>query len=308
MMNRKTSIFLDTNILQTFRGNKGGSTVFLSDLGIRPEYYALTSFIDSNRLGDKVEICIPEVVVMEMKYHMNTGFRDQRRQLQEQLEEHKRAFGTLADLGAVEIKLDEAGYSDYVNSRFDDFFNTPKNYAKQIPFPKQESILDTLLAKALSGTRPFFTGKIGSKSHSDAETIYEYSKSHDRLCIFVTQDRDFSAEFQDAIQADSKLVLFPTIDKVIQALVEYYGTDSKTRLLREFRENTYWYEYLLNESGMKWDDSVTAYGVEDVSVYEGDVFLVKISFVINEAEYLFFVKFDSAANDFVDFRYQIQND
>lgn len=318
MMDREISIFLDTNIIQTFVDNKKGtgSSVFLHSIGIRQEYYELLKFIESNGLEDRIEICIPEIVVMEMKHHMKEGFKKQSQRLMSQIDENQKLYGNLADFSTVKVKHTKDSYAEYVDSLFVDFFNTPKNYAKQILFPRQDPILDTLVGKAISGTRPFFTGKIESKNHTDAgfkdsviaETIYEYSRKYDRLCIFVTQDRDFSSEFGNTIRAESKLVLFSSVEMTIKALAEYYGTDPRTRLLREFTENAYWHEYLLTESGMAYDESVTKCEVEDVSNDEGNVFIIKMSFVVNESEYLFTIKFDSLANDIVEFNYQIVND
>lgn len=316
-MDKEISIFLDTNIIQAFTSGKKGSNVFLHNLGIRKEYYILADFIDSNRLEDRIEICIPEIVIREMKYHMKSGFERQLLQLSDQIREHKKMLGNLADFSAIEMKYnDSERYAQYVDSLIDDFFNTPKNYAKQVPFPRQGEILDVLVGKAISGVRPFFVGKIESKLHSDAgfkdsviaETIYEYSKAHNRLCIFVTHDTDFSPEFAKAIQPNSRLVLFPSIETAIEALSAYYGTDALSHIQQEFTENTYWQEYLLNESGMKLDESVTEYKVDSVSVDEGDILLVKLHFVINEVTYRFFVKFDSAANDMIEFSYETEDD
>ena len=65
-MSREISIFLDTNILQTFLGNKTGSNVFLNSLGIRSQFHELTNFIAENRLERLVELWIAAVVVLEM--------------------------------------------------------------------------------------------------------------------------------------------------------------------------------------------------------------------------------------------------
>ena len=315
-MGKETSVFLDTNIIQTFLGNKSGSNVFLNSLGICSEYHDLSNFITKNRLEGLVEICIPEVVVLEMKYHMNTGFVKQTQKLQDDLGMHKKLLGTIADFEAVEIKHTQDTYSAYVDSLFDDFFNTPKNFAKQVPIPRQEYLLDTLLNKAITGTRPFFSGKIGGKAHSDAgfkdsviaETIYGYSKATNRLCIYVTEDQDFSTEFDRKIQPGSSLVLFSSIESVIKALAEYYETDPQTRLMREFTENVYWHECLLHEAGLELDESVTERTVESVTLDEDDIFIIQINFVVNEAKYLFYVKFDNGANDILDLEYDIEDD
>lgn len=91
-MSREISIFLDTNIIQSFFDGKNGSSVFLDSLGIRSDFHTLTKFIDENDLSNKVEICIPEIVVLEMKQHMKDGFLKQRQKLQDHLKEHKKSF------------------------------------------------------------------------------------------------------------------------------------------------------------------------------------------------------------------------
>ena len=315
-MSREISIFLDTNVIQSFFDGKNGASVFLDSLGIRSDFHDLAKFIDENDLSNKVEICIPEIVVLEMKQHMKDGFLKQRQKLQDHLKEHKKVFGNIIDLSAIEIKYDLEQYSDYVVSLFDDFFSTPKNFAKQIPYPRQEPIIDTLISKAIAGERPFFTGKIGAKNHSDAgfkdsviaETIFEYHRVCGRLCILVTHDSDFSREFENKITDSSEFVLFPSVGATIDALADYYEISPQAHLVREFTVNTYWHEYLLNEAGVKLDGSVTDYQVENVSLVEDNVFLIKMSFLVNEAKYLFFIKFDSIANDIVELNYRIEDD
>lgn len=318
-MNAEISIFLDTNIIQSFGVGRGkeGSNVFLSNLGIPSKFYDLVSFIDENHLADKIEICVPEVVTMEMKYHMLSGFKSQSQKLNAAIEEHKKIFGDIAKFDAIEISYDEEQYEGYVDTLIKEFFDNQKNHAQQVFFPRKEPIVDTLINKALSGIRPFFAGKFEGKSHSDAgfkdsliaETIYQYHSVNKNLCIFITNDQDFSREFSRKIQPGSELVLFTSIESAIDALKEYYGTDTKKRLLREFSENTYWHELLLKEADVELDASVTERKVESIDEdNEPNIFIIKMLFVVNEAQYVFTVKFDSIANEIIDLCYQIEDD
>lgn len=318
-MNAEISIFLDTNILQSFGVGKGkeGSNVFLSNLGVPSKFYDLVSFIDENRLADKIEICVPEVVTMEMKYHMLSGFKSQRQKLNAAIEEHKKIFGDIAKFDAIEISYDEEQYEGYVDTLIKEFFANQKHHAKQVVFPRKEPIVDTLISKALSGVRPFFSGKFEGKSHSDAgfkdsliaETIYQYHTANQNLCIFITNDQDFSREFSRKIQPGSELVLFTSIEIAIDALKEYYGTDPKKRLLHEFSENTYWHEFLLGEADVELDESVTDKRVESIEEDdEPNIFIIKMVFVVNEAQYVFTIRFDSIANEILSSSYQIEND
>lgn len=318
-MNAEISIFLDTNILQSFgvgRG-KGGSNVFLSNLGIPSKFYDLISFIDENHLADKIEICVPEVVTMEMKYHMLSGFKSQSQKLNAIIEEHKKIFGDIAKFDAIEIFYDEEQYEKYVDILIKEFFDNQKNHAQQVFFPRKEPIVDTLINKALSGIRPFFAGKFEGKSHSDAgfkdaliaETIYQYYSVHKNICIFITNDQDFSKEFSKKIQYDSKFVLFTSIENTINALKEYYGADIKERLLHEFSNSTYLHELILKDIDLELDKSITECKVKSVEEDdEPNIFIIKMLFVVNEARYVFTVKFDSIANEIIDLCYKIEND
>ena len=107
---------------------------------------------------------------------------------------------------------------------------------------------------------------------------------------------------------DSKFVLFPSIEVAIPALAEYYETDFGAKRVREFTESTYWHEFLLEQAGARLDDSVTDCRVESVSRLEDDVFGIRMVFVVNEANYVFQIKFDSGVNDILGLEYHIEND
>ena len=245
---------------------------------------------------------------------MINGFSKQYESLREQIENHKKVFGDIIDIDSVKVryKLDE--YREFMTSLFDEFFATPRNFARLVLYPRHSSTMEVLIGKAISGVRPFFAGKIGSKSHSDAgfkdsvlaETIFEYHRTSGRLCVLITQDNDFGKEFGSKITDDGKFVLLSSVSAVINALEEYYKLNPQKYLRTEFTENNYWHEYLLNEAGITWDNSMPTPCVEDVSPLEGKIFMIRISFVVNESKYIFFVKFDSVANDIIETNYQIE--
>ena len=49
---KKVSVFIDTNILQSFIKYSKKDYVFLANLGIPKNYYNLVSFIEENRFGN----------------------------------------------------------------------------------------------------------------------------------------------------------------------------------------------------------------------------------------------------------------
>lgn len=63
-MSREISIFLDTNVIQSFFDGKNGAMCFLGQPRNSARLPDLAKFIDENDLSNKVEICIPEIVVL----------------------------------------------------------------------------------------------------------------------------------------------------------------------------------------------------------------------------------------------------
>lgn len=132
-MGAEISIFFDTNILQSFGiggGRNNSSDVHLGKLGIPDEFYKFIDFIDDFNLKSQVEICIPEVVVMEMKHHMKNGFCQQTVLLQKDFELHRNVFGDVVQLEDAEIKYNPNEYKEYVNTLLMNFLIDRKNMSK----------------------------------------------------------------------------------------------------------------------------------------------------------------------------------
>ena len=53
---KKVSVFIDTNILQSFVKHHRKDYVFLSNLGIPKSYYDFVAFITDNRLQEDIGI------------------------------------------------------------------------------------------------------------------------------------------------------------------------------------------------------------------------------------------------------------
>lgn len=312
---KKISIFLDTNIFQTFFGSKNDKKVFLYKAGVTNDYYRLRDFINEYQLSDQIEICIPSVVIMECKQHMLDCFIRNEKKLIEDVTNYKKIFGSLIEID-YSLKIIKEEYSVYIDKIFDDFVTEYRNQCKVVRYDKRENLIDILLSKALAGTKPFVVETIGGKPHSDAgfkdsviaETIYSYCEENKRMGILITNDGDFGNVFNRQLNNTCKYVQFSSIDKAIEALSEFYGTDPVKRLNYEFSNNTYWHEFLLHEAGLELDDSVTERVVTDVFSEDENVFDIKIDFTINETKYHFLVKFDSIANDIIECSYKIEND
>ncbi len=312
---RKISVFLDTNIFQGFISFKKESKVRLFDVDVPQHYYRITDFIDFNHLYDKIEICIPKVVVMECKQHMIKCFNESVEDLKGYIEIYNKIFGSLIDIKA-EVKLNKDTYAKYVDMCFDNFFSNPRNNCKIVDYEEEEKLLSILLTKALEGVKPFTKEKINGKYYSDAgfkdaivaETIYSHCLKSDTIGVLISQDRDFADAFEMKLKSDSEFVQFYDVETFVKALEEYFETNPKQWIKEELERNKYWHQRLLSEAGLKLDDSVSEIKVEDISLVYDNIYNVKMLFVVNETNYHFDFKFDKVGKEPLDVEYNIDND
>lgn len=312
---KKTSVFIDTNILQSFIKHGKKDYVFLANLGIPKSYYNLVSFIEENRLQDYVEICISEVVFKELRQHMIDNFNSFNDIIAADMTSFSKVAGDLLEL-SFKIKIKKEDYPEYVDNLIKEFIDNPQNMCTYIPISSKEELIDTLLDKSLRKVRPFVSQTIEGKGYKDAgfkdsiiaETMYTHCASQNQKCLLISNDADFGDRFEPILNDKNKYVRATTIDQAILFLKDYYETSVESRLTREFTENTYWHECLLNSVEQEYDASVTSVTVDSVSQYEDNEYNINITMIVNETTYWFTVNFDVVANDIIDFQYQIGND
>lgn len=316
MVNRSKgiAIFVDTNTLQIFLSEKQNTTVALDKIEISAEYYKLINFIELNELQNIVEVCIPSIVVMEMKQHMYDCYNSKVLQIEKDMNSYQRIFGTLLEV-EYSIKQQE-DYSKFVDHLFKGFIDNPRNFCKIVQHG-QEGLLDKLLQKALDGTKPFRRGKFNGKDGSDigfkdsviAETIYEYCERSGKIGIFVSKDQDFADAFERTLNEKSKYVIFNSFELATDALENYFETNPSKRIRKKFEDDKYLQERLLQEAEIKFDQSVTNITVKKVEKGEGEgVYNVSIDFIVNETIYHYNVEFDDNLNEIINCNYTVEND
>lgn len=96
MMNMKksVSVFFDTNILESRNKN---SLKSFSEINIpKSPFYDVIQLINEYELWDSVEILIPDMVVMELKYHLNNEYKNIIDQMKNEIQQYKERLGCLA--------------------------------------------------------------------------------------------------------------------------------------------------------------------------------------------------------------------
>lgn len=68
-------IYFDTNILEC---RHSGKSLYLSQFTVNPLYYDIEVLIRNMGLSGKVEICIPDVVWLELQEHLVSHFKSEK--------------------------------------------------------------------------------------------------------------------------------------------------------------------------------------------------------------------------------------
>lgn len=306
----KLQLFFDTNFLES-RFDK--DKLYLSEFKISKDYYDLVNYIKEHDLEEKIDICMPEVVLREIKEHLLLCFKSEKDSLNSKIEIFKKMFGGLLDIDyKVSIERTE-DYIEYIDNMIDK--SSIMENCKIIQYPRNSEIIDNIVDKALRTQRPFAKAK-GKKEYTDAgfkdalivETIVEHCKKNDKQGAFVTKDRDFEDILGKMSEVNVKELF--GFEQAKSYIYDLFNLEDVSMIKKEFEKNAYLKESVFLEAGQKMDSSVTKYEIIDViKVPEQDnIYNIVIDSLINETEYHFNVNYDQSANEIVNVIYEIKNE
>lgn len=310
---KRFNIFFDTNILET---RYGGDLLMFGDFKFPSDYQKILDFIETNNLNNNVDLCIPEVVWKEIIQHMRAGYISQKSSASEKIRTFQRSFGSLLNINYEFIIDNEIKYEEHLNKLSKDFWENEGKDCKKIPHPKSRVTVDTLLDKALRKGKPFSEAKGSSgKKYSDAglkdalivESMMEYCNGEDIIGILFSKDSDFTTMFDGDLK--KKFSVFNSVDKLIDYLESQNNLNKEKLVRQKFENDSYLKESVVKESGNTYDESVTDFNVRNVNQSDdNEIFVVTIFATINEAKYIFEVKYDLEANEILDSSSKIENE
>lgn len=197
----KAYIYFDTNILEC---RHSGKSLYLSQFIVNPLYYEIEDLIRTMGLSDKVEICIPEIVWLELQEHLVSHFKSEKSSMESKINAFCKSFGNLVEI-SCEFKdcVNEAEYTDYAKHIAQSFLDNPRVNARIISTPKGEETIQQIIGQAINSVPPFHKAKSGSKEYTDAgfkdvmiyNTIFMHT-GH-QLGILISHDNDFSETFKN---------------------------------------------------------------------------------------------------------------
>lgn len=307
-LDTQTSIYMDTNILQDHFSKQKR---FLDGFKLSRNYYALVKYIDENALATKVNICIPQIVIEEMKEHLFQDFESNKQSLKDKIEEYKKIFGDLLEIECTILNSDIEEYKRFILGEIEALRRLPANQFSIIGYPE---CFPQMIENALKTVKPFANakGRINGKEkdYTDAgfkdalmlESIVSHCNLELNKVILFTNDGDF-----EGVINNTNFMVARDLNDVIDLLVDMYNLDPILGIRKKI-EDQYHREVLLDNADMPYDQSVANFEVITFEASDDERFIVTQKCTINEAEYTFKYIYDSVANEIIDCEYEINGD
>lgn len=302
----KAFIYFDTNALEC---RHSGKSLFLSQFTISPLYYKIENAIQNMGLCDKVEICIPEIVWIELQEHLVSHFKSEKDSMSMKVESFRKSFGDLIEITYNFRGCDtENEYIDYVASIAQDFLDNPRVTATVIPCPKDEATMQKIINQAVYCIKPFRTVRANGKDYTDAgfkdALIFNTILNHtnDQLGIFVSNDNDFSDLFLE--NQNSNLFKCSDEKEVISILSKEFKVISADLVESILKNDAYLIRRLLTETEF---DEYSAYKIGQIKSISSidDGLKVFFDMTINGEKFVFEITYNIEANELIEASYEL---
>lgn len=294
-------IFFDTNSLEC---RHSGKSLFLSQFTVNPLYYEIEDLICNMGLTGNVEICIPDIVWLELQEHLIRHYKSEKSSMKEKIDSFRKSFGNLAEV-ACEFKdcSTEEEYKLYANEIAQDFLSSPRVNARIIPCPKDEDAAQRIIQKAIHSELPFRTAKAGGKDYTDAgfkdALLYETIIAHteDQLGIFISNDNDFSKLFNNV--ATQNLRRCNNAKEVQVILMQEFSVASVIMIESILNTDEYLMKRILSECEIEQDARVSNLEIKSYETVEDNID-VKFIAIVNGTKYSFEITYNLNASELLD--------
>lgn len=301
-LDTKLLIYFDTNILQNFISNK---KVFLNGFKLSNNYYSLVRYLENNNLMDKVKLCIPRIVVEEMKEHLINNFESENNSIRASIANYQEIFGSLLE---IDWKIIYNSIDEYMEFITKDIQETLEN--NDLELVEYPTCFDSLIENSLKTIKPFSIATGHSKKFSDAgfkdalliESIKNHCDMEYNLVILYSNDNDF-----DNVINNDNFKICRTLEDIIKYLNYKYQLTTIAEVKNTI-EDAYHRGLLLNYAGLEYDESVSNFIVDKIDESEEGIFLVQQRCKVNEVNYAFNYKYDSSSNEIIECEYTITDD
>ena len=232
----ETIVYIDTNIIRT---NPSWEKDF-SVLNPKGDFQKLLDLIEIENLKDKIDIGIPETVLLEFQKSKKENFSQKFSSFKSNIP----LFDKMECCDFTQLKLpdDDFDYQDYIKKIIDNL-NNDKNNIKllKINWDNSKEILQVIYNKAIDNKLPFEKNKgngkdKGFKDNLIWETIIQNAKETDyKNYFFLTENTndfnsDLESEFGERVEKNIKILsTYDQIEKELNLLHALLDIDIKVK-------------------------------------------------------------------------------
>lgn len=304
------AIFFDTNKLESrFTDHKCGD-LCISDIKATKDFYDIKKFIEDNRLCGSIEICIPEIVILEYKRHLLEIYTTHTESFKNTISEYQKVFGSILKVDFEFAKRDIDEFKEHVDDLLNDFIT--RNNCKVVRYDRSSTQLERIVDKAINRIAPFSQAKEKGKEYHDAgfkdaliaETILKYRIDNNYPCILISEDNDWgrcSDLDKDHIFICKNLAQLEVVLSKKLGIV-------KSKDVRLKFEDSYIRETIIQETGNQYDESVSDFNITDITSRDENIYVVKTNCKINETIYNIVCEYDYSSNEVSNISYKIEDE
>jgi len=254
MNSDKTLILMDTNKTRSlFHGSPRYDNF---DLGA--EFKDLKTFIDENNLSENVILGITEMTLKELLIQKKKVYETDK----ENLISASSRLRNLENTSIPDFTLPDDSFDciDYLNPKVEAFLHDKNILLIKIGEGKKETILDTLIQKAINGKRPY-----GFKDAIILETFNQSEIKNDYVnVILFTGDNGFDGCDEEITDVNFKIIKSKEV--VIKELETIYAENLLEKKYEDLSKNQYLVTNLKQMIASELDSDLT--DVDIVSLTE----------------------------------------
>ena len=221
-----TNVFVDTSIL------KCRTIQDFSILEFNSQFNTFIKFLKNNNLEERYRICIPEIVLEELKKQIYDEFEETKQKFKEDYNRIK---------NACEFKIDfkEDNYKEKLDKIIEEYVND--NNIIVVPIPKETKVFERIIARAINKEKPFSGANSESdKGFKDAlqwESVKEYIKGRyflEKNMLLTKNSKDFTKELEDEFEKEfnRKIDISYSIADIQDKIMQLNELESNLRIVK----------------------------------------------------------------------------
>ncbi len=304
------AIFFDTNKLESrFTDHKCGS-LCVSDIKATKDFYDIKKFIEDNRLCSSIEICIPEIVILEYKRHLLDIYTTHTKSFKDTIIEYQKVFGSILKVDFEFVKRDIDEFKEHIDDLFSNFITI--NNCKVIEYDRSSTLFERVVDKAINKVAPFTSARKDKKEYHDAgfkdaiiaETILKYRTDNGCPCILISEDNDWGRCLD--LNKDH-IFICKNLEHLRDVLSKQWGIPKSNDVRLKF-EDLYIRETIIRETGNQYDESISDFNITGITLKDKNIYVVRINCNINETIYKITCEYDYSLNEVLNVVYKIENE